>query len=182
MKTSNDMVRQIAAFEGCRLKAYRDIAGILTIGIGHTGSDVKEGMTITKERAMELLSADLSTAERAVERLRLTILRRRGEDMLQQQFDALVSLVYNCGVGSVREGTTMRKAIEMHGYYAHPYIGKAFMLWVKAYDPKQKIKVANKGLQKRRATEFAWYMYGSRYSEELKRQKVCDIITWATNE
>jgi len=37
--------------EGLRVAAYRDIAGIWTIGYGHTGSDVHAGLVITAERA-----------------------------------------------------------------------------------------------------------------------------------
>ena len=44
-------VRLVKEFEGCRLTAYKDSVGVLTIGYGHTGSDVKPGMTITQARA-----------------------------------------------------------------------------------------------------------------------------------
>jgi lysozyme len=46
-------------WEGLRLKAYYCPAGFLTIGYGHTGSDVTPGLVITKEKALELLRADL---------------------------------------------------------------------------------------------------------------------------
>lgn len=53
---------EIKLDEGLRLTAYLDTEGVLTIGYGHTGPDVKEGMTITKERAGELLDEDLDEA------------------------------------------------------------------------------------------------------------------------
>jgi lysozyme len=50
--------------EGLRLTAYRCTEGVLTIGYGHTGVDVKEGLTITKEHAEELLVKDMEIAEK----------------------------------------------------------------------------------------------------------------------
>jgi lysozyme len=35
----------VAAHEGCRLTAYRDSTGVLTLGYGHTGPEVVEGLT-----------------------------------------------------------------------------------------------------------------------------------------
>ena len=46
-------------FEGLRLTAYRDCAGVLTIGYGHTGPDVAEGMTIHEEQAEELAGENI---------------------------------------------------------------------------------------------------------------------------
>ena len=37
-------------FEGLRLRAYRDCAGVLTIGYGHTGADVVAGLVIDEAR------------------------------------------------------------------------------------------------------------------------------------
>ena len=48
--------------EGLRLKAYKDTVGVLTIGYGHTGPDVKDGMVITEEQADDLLEQDFEQA------------------------------------------------------------------------------------------------------------------------
>ena len=53
MKTSNNGITLIKKFEGCRLKAYKDAAGVLTIGYGHT-SGVKAKDSITQEEAENL--------------------------------------------------------------------------------------------------------------------------------
>lgn len=79
-------------FEGLRLTAYKDVAGLWTIGYGHTGTDVKPGMTITKEQAEALLAQDIKTAADAVNRL-VTY-----AGMTQGQFDALVDFTFNVGV------------------------------------------------------------------------------------
>lgn len=95
MKINEKGLNLIKNFEGCRLTAYKCPAGILTIGYGHTGSDVKAGMTITKEKANELLRKDLERFEKSVS---ATVKLPLNEN----QFSALVSFTYNCGVGNLR--------------------------------------------------------------------------------
>jgi|TARA_R110000796_G_scaffold80147_2_gene177453 lysozyme len=86
------------------LKAYPDTNDNLTIGYGHTGSDVKEGLVITKEQAQSLLEADAAISANCVRR----ILQKWKDDGLQSymvtqgEFDSLVSLVFNSGCKSVR--------------------------------------------------------------------------------
>jgi len=77
-------------FEGLKLTAYRDVAGVLTIGYGHTGSDVVPGLTITAEQAEQLLAGDIANAVDAVNGL-VTV------DLGQSQFDSLVDFVFNVG-------------------------------------------------------------------------------------
>ena len=97
MKTSQSALNQIAKFEGIRLTAYKPVAAekYWTIGVGHYGPDVTEGMTITHERAMELFSHDIRKFEDAVTATGLTL--------SQQQFDSLVSFAFNCGVGNLQK-------------------------------------------------------------------------------
>lgn len=49
-------------FEGLRLRAYQDCAGIWTVGYGHTGRDVMAGRGVTELEAEALLRADLRDA------------------------------------------------------------------------------------------------------------------------
>lgn len=102
MITSNDGIKLIQQFEGCRLKAYDDlqpnititsigqVQGTLTIGYGHTGKDVYVGQTIAKATADNLLKCDLAKFEKIV-RNSLKV------EVTQNMFDALVSHAYNCG-------------------------------------------------------------------------------------
>lgn len=84
----------IASFEGCELKAYVDIAGVLTIGYGHTGPDVKSGMKITQARARELLKDDLQiAANRIKQRVNVGVI----DELTDTQYSALLSFVYNLG-------------------------------------------------------------------------------------
>jgi len=84
----------IQHFEGLRLDAYWDAAGgVWTIGYGHTGADVAQGQSITREEACALLAQDVYAASAVVRRA------CAGVDLTQGQFDALVSFVFNVGAG-----------------------------------------------------------------------------------
>lgn len=80
----------IKSFEGCRLSAYRDAVGVLTIGYGHTGG-VYEGQTITQEKAESLLLEDLDRYERNVNSWNYIY------NWNSNEFDALVSFAFNIG-------------------------------------------------------------------------------------
>lgn len=98
-EAGKDIIRQC---EGLRLKAYLCPAGKLTIGYGHTGPDVKTGMTITEEDANTLLSRDLVAAEKAIAgAVSVTI--------TDNQFSALVSFVFNLGAGNFYGSTLLKK-------------------------------------------------------------------------
>jgi lysozyme len=83
MNISNEGISLIKKFEGCELDSYKDAVGVWTIGYGHT-KNVKEGMTISKEQADNMLLNELDEyceyVENAVE-----------VDLEQCQIDALVS-------------------------------------------------------------------------------------------
>jgi len=66
MRISENGLNFIKEFEGLELTAYKDIAGVLTIGYGHTGSDVTTGLTITKEQAHALLAQDTNSSQQCV--------------------------------------------------------------------------------------------------------------------
>lgn len=101
MKTSNNGISIICRFEGLRLQSYMCSAGILTIGFGHTGPEVKEHMTITKDKAVEFLKADLQKFE---DRLRVLV----KIPLLQHEFDALISLMFNIGAGAFSKSTLLK--------------------------------------------------------------------------
>ena len=91
MKISKDGLDLIKKYEGCKLTAYVCPSGILTIGYGHTGSDVKQGMKITQEKAKSLLVKDLERFEKHVKKY------DNKYHFTQSQYDALVSFAYNIG-------------------------------------------------------------------------------------
>lgn len=90
MEYSKSGLQLTERFEGLKLTAYRDIVGVLTIGYGHTGPDVIEGMTITQEQAEKYLEEDTANAVDAVNGLVSVALT-------QNEFDSLVDFVFNLG-------------------------------------------------------------------------------------
>lgn len=102
MNISQAGIDLITSFEGCRLTAYKPVPTetYYTIGYGHYGPDVYEGMTITQEEAEQMLVADLARYEAYVNN---TDLVPFADQLNQNQFDALVSFCYNCGPGNLRE-------------------------------------------------------------------------------
>lgn len=105
MKTSTEGIALIKQFEGCRLTAYKPVAAeqYYTIGYGHYGPDVTAGMVITQAQAEIMLGIDLAKYEQAVDK-HVTF------PMAQNQFDALVSFGYNCGIGNLQKLVTGRTA------------------------------------------------------------------------
>ncbi len=102
MNISNNCFELIKHFEGCSLKAYQCPAGVLTIGYGHTGKSVKEGLKITQEEAEIILESDLEAFEEHVTKM-VTV------PLAQHQFDALVSFTFNCGIDAFRTSTLLKK-------------------------------------------------------------------------
>lgn len=96
MELSQKGIDLIKKYEGLRLKAYKPVPTerYWTIGYGHYGADVKEGMTITEGQAENFLRMDCESSVRAVNSL--------GRNLNQNQFDALVSFTFNCGSGSLK--------------------------------------------------------------------------------
>lgn len=106
---------RIVHHEGLRLQMYRDSAGLPTIGVGHllTRSELSSGKIfigdekvrwrdgLTKEQAFQLLDQDLDIAENAVE--------QAAPGLTDNQFDALVSFVFNVGVGAFQRSTLLRR-------------------------------------------------------------------------
>ena len=138
MKTSQRGIDLIKQFEGVRLTAYKCPAGVYTIGYGHTRR-VKRGMKITEEEASVFLTADLCNSEKAVERY----------DGIyhwnQNEYDALVSFTFNCGVSNLR-------SLLRNGQRNRVQIVATLPLYRKAGG-----KIL-KGLERRRAAEKALFL------------------------
>ena len=119
MEASEVLIEKLKEFEGFRRDAYRDAAGVLTIGYGHTGKDVREGDRLTTYGAEQLLLIDLQEHEAAVRRLHVA--------RTQGQFDALVSFVYNLGIERLKTSTLLQ-VIRKGG--SHDQIQREFKRWV----------------------------------------------------
>lgn len=135
MEPSQACIDLVKASEGCRLTAYRDVAGILTIGYGSTGG-IKDGQTISQDEAETMLRSDLDEAAEQVSAL-VTV------PLTQGQFDALTDFVFNLGAGRFRDSTLLR--LLNQGKYAQA--SAQFPIWILAAGAPQP------GLIKRRAAE-----------------------------
>ena len=120
MKTTEKLLNQMMVFEGLRLTAYRDAAGVLTIGYGHT-KGVREGDRISPFWAKEMLEKDVRETENEVKALEVT--------HTEGQLDALVSLAFNIGIERLK-GSTLLKVIRNGG--TRNQIKKEFKRWVYA--------------------------------------------------
>jgi len=130
----------IEEFEGFSPSAYKDQNGIPTIAYGHT-SGVHMGDTCGVMQAEQFLAEDLKTAETAINDLVRV-------PLTQNQFDALVSLVYNIGRGNFACSTVLRSLNENQNQAA----SAAILMWVKTNGK------VNPGLQRRREAERALFL------------------------
>lgn len=100
MNPSDKALELIRQFEGLRLAAYKCPAGVPTIGYGTTRG-VKMGMTVTKDEAEKLLLNDVTPFADRINKLVKVKLN-------QNQFDALVSFVYNVGPEAFADSTMLK--------------------------------------------------------------------------
>jgi lysozyme len=131
----------IKHYETLRLQAYRPTKNdIPTIGWGHT-QGVKIGDTCSPEQAELWFMQDTADAVSTVQKLNLPL--------TQSMFDALVSLVFNVGAGSITSTSTIGMALRQRYYYM---ACGAFFLW-------RKQKGADLlGLARRRAKEMVLFL------------------------
>lgn len=145
MKASVDAYELIKQFEGLRLEAYLCPAGIWTIGYGHT-SGVSPNSFITIQEADEYLHRDVAAIEMQLNKLNLSLRKC--------QWDAIVSFVFNIGIGNFKASTLLAK-IRINP--DDNSIIDEFLRWVYANGKVMR------GLQKRRLTEMKLY-----FSDKLK--------------
>ena len=111
MKISQEGLSLIKKFEGCELEAYRCAANVLTIGYGSI-KGVKEGDTITQEEADSLLLHEMDEYEGYINDM-------VNADLKQNQFDAMVSWVFNLGPSNL-QASTLLKVLNSKDYEGVP--------------------------------------------------------------
>ncbi|MGX8689068.1 MAG: lysozyme [Bacteroidaceae bacterium] len=139
MKATNYATLLIKSFEQLRLNSYLCPAGVWTIGYGHTDG-VNQGMLITEKTADAFLKQDIRNAEHSINQM--------DAELTQEQFDALVSFVFNVGVRAFNVSTLRKKILKNPN---DPSIADEFRRWVYAGDKKLP------GLIKRREQEIKLY-------------------------
>lgn len=153
MQTSDAGRALVIAFEGLVPYAYNDPAGHATFGVGHllhhgpcTEEDYRKfgrrgrQRPDAVDRAKRILREDLREFERGVSGAVRSTTRQR-------EFDAMVSLAFNIGLGAFKSSTVLREHNARHPRRA----GAAFLLWVFAGG----VKFA--GLVRRRTAERRMY-------------------------
>jgi len=148
VRTSPIGVKKIAAREGTILHVYKDSKGLPTAGVGHliTAAEKKDypvGRHITQAESDAWLAADLKECEDAVNALDVKL--------KQNEFDALVSLAFNIGVGAASGphkggflGSTVVRRLKAGD---KPGAAKAILLWNKPPE-----------IQGRRRTEYNQFL------------------------
>lgn len=130
---------------GPALEAYEDMAGVWTIGYGHTGRSgpppVEEGMVITEKEAFAILRSDVATFSTSV----LNLLKRPAN---ANQFSAFVCLAFNIGTTNFAASTALKR---FNAGESNAKVTEAMAWWNKV--TVQGEKVPAKGLKRRRAAE-----------------------------
>lgn len=120
MKPSQACVDLVKSFEGFRAEAYKCPAGVWTVGYGST-ENVGPGDTVTEAEAEQMLADDLLYASKSVDDL-------VDVELPQNEYDALVSFVYNVGREAFRNSTLLR----MINNDDKENCGSQFLRWTKA--------------------------------------------------
>ena len=126
MKLNKESSELIKSFEGCKLKAYQCSAKKWTIGYGNTffedGTPVVAGNAISQQKAEDMF--ELIANEFAAKVAKLVT-----SNVTDNQFGALVSFAYNCGVVNLQKSTLLKKVNANHN---DPSIKAEFLKWNKA--------------------------------------------------
>lgn len=144
MKFTDPALALLKRLEGCSLTAYRDQAGVWTIGYGHT-AHVSPGDVWTQSQA------DSAIAEESAKfSLGVAALLHPPVPLNDNEFSALVIFAYNVGLAALGGSTALRHL--NGGLYSS--IPNDLSLWDKIHLPDGR-PVVDAGLQKRRAAEVA---------------------------
>ncbi len=153
LRTTAAGIAIIKEFEGFVGKAYLCPAGVLTIGYGHTSAaglpKVVKGMIVNRQQAEAILRADVDVFENAIEKL---IEKAKVNVVYTHEFDALVSLAFNIGVGAFAKSTVLKRFLRGDKKGA----ADAMLAWNKA--TVKGAKVVLTGLNRRRQAERALFL------------------------
>lgn len=162
MKIGPDGIKVLHYFETCKLVAYPDPGSKdgspWTIFWGHTGPEVKKGMTGTQAQADAVLLQDIARFEAGV----LSLITRTPT---QRQFDSLVTFSFNVGLDIdedfIAEGLGDSTLLRKFNAGDTVGVGKEFPKWNKN-DGK-----VMRGLIRRRYVETLIFL-GSSFEDALK--------------
>jgi lysozyme len=109
--TTPELRDDLIADEGLRLQAYADAGGVWTIGVGHTGPEVRRGLAWPREACLQALEADIARAERGLDQ-RLAWWRR----LEPPRQDVLANMAFNLGVEGLLAFRHTLEAVQAGAY------------------------------------------------------------------
>jgi lysozyme len=151
MKVSASFFKLLEEFEGYRECPYLDSANVPTIGIGTTR--YPDGTRVTMRDECIKHDKAVFYATNAVAGVEYAVSQVLPE-LNQNQFDALVSFVYNIGTGAFANSTMLTKAKKDVN---DPSIKTEFSKWTKVRNPKTGLLEVNNWQVKRRLKESNLY-------------------------
>ncbi|NFO03104.1 cell wall-binding protein [Clostridium botulinum] len=146
---SDKCINFIKSWEGFFSKPYYDVVGVLTLGYGMTGDEIKGLSSVTESQATEMLK-DLVNNKYA--KAIKDDLDSKKITLKQNEFDALVSFAYNCGTGGLL-GSTLYKNV-CAGIRDTNTITSNFQAWSNGGGKRIE------GLYRRRTKEAAMFLDG----------------------
>lgn len=146
MEPSEHAYEIIKNWEGLRCKAYKALPSerFYTIGYGHCCPEVKKRQYITVKEAEQLLKNDVAQYSQLLAELNPTL--------LQHQYDALISLIYNIGWNNFITSMTGVVTASLNKKTTPLDVARRIILWVRSGG-----KVVL-GLQRRRVDEANYFM------------------------
>ena len=151
---SKNCVNFIKSFEGFSSTAYRDIVGVKTLGYGMTGKEISGLTYVTEVQASNILETLLNYKYANTIKNNLD---SKGVKLNQNEFDAIVSMAYNIGVGGLL-GSTLYMNI-CKGIRDKATIIANFQSWSQAGGKRVD------GLYRRRTEEAAMFLKESMANE-----------------
>lgn len=150
----------ITKWEGVKLQAYKDKAGKWTWGIGHKqrpGEAIPQ--SLTQEQVQQIFEEDLEHAAKFIEHF-------IDVPLSNNHFDALGSLVFNCGFAPLENG--LGRVLNRGDY-----IGCAghFPLWDKYHDDAGNL-VVSEGLLARREEERDLFLTPDALNDDISAHNI----------
>lgn len=144
--TLSNYIKKLKTFEGCRLKAYKDIANVVTIGYGFTKSVIPD---LTIESTMTQEEADKQLKKIVKKHIDVVVKECKKHNLMFtcNQIIALTDFCYNCGFGALQN---------IMKYQSHDEIVQHLILYNKA--TINGVKQTVQGLVKRREWEKEVYL------------------------
>ena len=165
-KIPDSLYQFMQQVEDLKLISYQDPAKVWTVGVGHTGPEVKPGMVITHEQAKNYLQQDLQTSIDCIVEYVLP-------DLNENQFHALISFVFNIGVGAFINSGVLTQ-LNLKNF---PAALARLKQWNKATVGGKKVIL--KGLQNRRQKEIDLFLTPS--NKMIHLDDYGDLITEGEN-